>query len=381
MNTVDVRPELFRWARERGGLDIAVLKKRFPKLEAWERGEAKPSMAQLENFAKFTHAPIGFLFLPSPPVEAIPIPDFRRMSGERPQRPGADLLDVIYLCQQRQDWFRDYAQTSAEPRRVFVGSARLGDDPLAVAADIGARLGFDLEGRARLPSWTEALRRFIEEVDAIGVLVMVSGVVGSNTRRVLDPREFRGFALSDDLAPLVFVNGADSKAAQMFTLAHELAHLWLGQSALSDASLLESSSVEVERWCDRVAVELLVPMESFRNDYDPEADRGDEAARLARRYKVSSLVILRRMRDGGGLDREAFVRAYEEELGHLREVTRAGGGDFYRSLGARVGKTFARAVVLSTLEGRSSFTDAFRMLGFKKMSTFTELSRSLGLAF
>ncbi len=381
MTTVDVRPELLRWARERGGLDIALLKKRFPRLEAWERGEAKPSMTQLESFAKFTHAPIGFLFLPTPPIEAIPIPDFRRMSVEMPQRPGADLLDVIYLCQQRQDWYRDYARTAADARRVFVGSARLGDDPLAVAADIGARLGFDLDGRARLPTWTEALRRFIEEVDAIGVLVMVSGVVGSNTRRILDPREFRGFALSDDLAPLVFVNGADSKAAQMFTLAHEVAHLWLGQSALSDASLLESSSVEVERWCDRVAVELLVPIESFRKDYDPDADIGDEAARLARRYKVSSLVILRRMRDSGALDREAFARAYEEELGHLREVTRMAGGDFYRSLGARVGKTFARAVVTSTLEGRSSFTDAFRMLGFKKMSTFTELSRSLGLAF
>jgi Zn-dependent peptidase ImmA (M78 family) len=379
MDQVDVRPGQLRWARERGGFELDVLAKRFPKLEAWEGGTLKPSLVQLENFAKATHTPIGYLFLPEPPEEKLPIPDFRRMSGEARRRPSPDLLDTLYLCQQRQDWYRDFARATGQAPRPFIGSARMEDPVPEVAAAMRARLGFDLEGRRDLPTWTEALRRFIGRADGIGVLAMVSGVVGSNNRRALDPREFRGFAIADELAPLAFVNGADTKAAQMFTLAHELAHLWLGQSALTDAALLEAPDRDVEIWCDKVAAELLVPLDRFAEDYDRDAAIADELSRLARLYKVSSLVVLRRMRDAGGIGRDAFFAAYEAELSRLRALAKTTGGDFYLSLGARVGKSFARAVAASALEGRSTFTEAFRMLGLRKMSTFNELCRSLGL--
>ena len=210
---------------------------------------------------------------------------------------------------------------------------------------------------------------------------MVSGVVGSNTRRKLNPQEFRGFALADDLAPLVFINGADSKAAQMFTLAHELAHIWLGESALSDAQASAVPAQAVERWCNQVAAELLVPLEAFRADYEPGTELRTELDRLARRFKVSTLVILRRMHDSGSLVGAAYWAAYEQELVRLREVAKGAGGDFYRSVGARASTRFARAVVTSALEGRSSFTEAFRLLGFRKMSKFDQLGRTLGILF
>lgn len=381
MMRVEVRPELLRWARERSGLDIAALGRRFPRLDAWERGETRPTLKQLEGFAKATHTPVGYLFLQEPPVERMPIPDFRTVANERVGHPSPDLLDTVYICQQRQEWYRDFARSMGDEPLTFVGSVRVAGDVVRTAARIRRALGFDLAERRQLSTWTDALRRFIEQADAADVLVMVSGVVGSNNRRKLDPQEFRGFALADQLAPLVFINGADTKAAQMFTLAHELVHVWIGQSALSDAQASLVPEHQVERWCNQVAAELLVPQKVLRAEYDRRADLRTETDRLARRFKVSTLVILRRIHDAGALTREQFWEAYEAELERLRAVPKGSGGDFYLTLGARASKRFARALVLSTLEGRSSFTEAFRLLGFKKMATFRELGHSLGMDF
>ncbi len=379
MNRVPVKPAMLRWARERAGESAARLQERIPHLDLWERGEASPTLKQLEGFAKATHTPIGYLFLQEPPVERVPIPDFRTLGNERLDHPSPDLLDTIYACQQRQDWFRDFARSTGEEALPFVGSARLASDVEATAAVIRHSLGFDLEERRRIPNWTDALRRFIQQADALGVLVMVSGVVGSNNRRRLDPEEFRGFALADRFAPLVFINGADTKAAQMFTLAHELAHIWLGQSALSDVGPISSPSQDVEAWCNRVAAELLVPLAILRDEYQSRAELRVELDRLARRFKVSTLVILRRIYDAGRLTREQLWPAYRAELGRLKSIMKGTGGDFYLTLGARVSKRFARALVTSTLEGQTSFTEAFRMLGVKRMASFQELGHSLGV--
>ncbi len=381
MNRVPVQPDLLRWARERAGYSVDMLIGRFPKFEDWERGEVRPTLKQLEAFAKATHTPVGFLFLAEPPVERVPIPDFRTVANVHVSHPSPDLLDTVYLCQQRQDWYRDFARSMHELVLDFVGSARLGDDIAETAASMRRILGLDIEERRQLATWTDALRRFVEQADALGVLVMVSGVVGSNNRRGLDPQEFRGFALADPLAPLVFVNGADTKAAQMFTLAHELAHLWLGQSAVSDAEARAAPDHEVESWCNRVAAELLVPLSALRDEIDGRADLQEELQRLALRFKVSTLVILRRIHDAGRLTRAELWTAYDEELARLRALPQGSGGNFYLTLGARVSKRFARALVVSTLEGRTPFTETFRMLGLKKMATFNELGRSLGVGY
>ena len=381
MNRVPVQPNLMRWARERAGYSVDALVGRFPKIGAWECGELLPTLKQLEAFAKATHIPIGYFFLVEPPEQAVPVPDFRSVANIALGHPSPDLLDTVYLCQQRQDWYRDFARSMHEPEFEFVGSADLGDNVVETAARMRDALGLNLEERRRFTTWTDALRRFIEQADALGVLVMVSGVVGSNSRRGLDPQEFRGFALADSLAPLVFVNGADTKAAQMFTLAHELAHIWLGQSGVSDTEARAMPDQAVERWCNRVAAELLVPLDALRGEIDAGADLQVELSRLARRFKVSTLVALRRIHDAGQLSREELGAAYDAELVRLRALPKGSGGDFYLTLGARVSKRFARALVVSTLEGRTAFTESFRMLGLKKMATFNELGRSLGVAY
>jgi len=379
MTRVAVQPALFTWARQRARLDETALTGRFPHLQEWEAGELQPTLRQLEQYAQATHAPLGYFFLPKPPQEAVPIPDFRTM-GQGIPRLTADLLDVIYTCQNRQTWYRDEALVNGETPLPFVGSVTLAMAPTDAAELIRRHLGFSVLARRDCPTWTEALRLFIAQAEKVGVMVMVSGVVMNNNTRPLDPQEFRGFALADAVAPLVFINGADSKAAQMFTLAHELAHLWLGQTALSDAAMAETSDHATETWCNRVAAELLVPQADLRAELQRDEALDLALKRLARHFKVSTLVLLRRMLDVGWLDRDGFWRAYRAEESRLKAIAArsAGGGDFYRTTVSRVGRRFAQTLVASTLEGRTLYRDAFRMLGIAKPGTFNELGRNLG---
>ena len=377
----EVRPELLVWARERSGLKFDDLAHRFPKLDEWERGDRAPTLKQLENFATATRTPVGFLFLQEPPEERVPIPDYRTMGDAVVQRPSPDLLDSIFQCQQRQEWYRDFAQLSREDPVAFVGSLSTSTPVAEAAATMRETLAFHVDDRGS--TWTDALRLLNDHAEGAGVLVMVSGVVGSNTHRKLDPHEFRGFALVDPLAPLVFINGADTKAAQIFTSAHELAHLWLGETGLSDADLVRTPTTAIEQWCNRVAAEFLVPLASIAEDYDGDKPITDELERLARRFKVSTLVVLRRIHDAGRIGWDAYRDAYRSELERILEILRergtAGGGDFYKTQPVRVSKRFARAVITSTLEGQTLHRDAFQMLGFKKFSTFRELAVRLGV--
>ena len=376
---VEVRPELLRWARERAGLTAAAVTRRLPRFEEWESGTRQPTLKQLEHFARLAHAPIGYLFLSEPPTERVPIPDFRTMADGGVRRPSPDLLDTVYACQERQAWYREFARAENLEAPPFVGSATVESDVVVTAGGMRTALGFDLAKRRAMSTWGEALRSVVEQADAAGVMVMASGVVGSNTHRVLDADEFRGFALVDPLAPLVFVNGADTKSAQMFTVAHELAHVWLGLTALSDVGPASVPEHRVEQWCNQVAAEFLVPSAALLREYRAGGVVADECRRLARVFKVSTLVALRRLHDVSVLTRAVMWTAYEAELERLRALPRSSGGDFYNTQPVRVSKRFARALIGHTLEGHTLYRDAFRMLGISRLETFRELGRGLGV--
>jgi Zn-dependent peptidase ImmA (M78 family) len=368
------------WAARRSRRDRDELAELFP-LEAWETGQRTPTLKQLEKYAKATYTPFGMFFLDSPPAETLPLPDFRTIAGASIDGPSADLLDVIAICERRQTWFADFAHATHREELAFVGSLSTDDDPLLAAQTIRDALGFTPEARKNYATWEEALRRLIEHAENLGILVMISGVVGSNTHRGLSTAEFRGFAMADPVAPLIFINNADAKAAQNFTVAHELAHIWLGETGISDVTLRAEDLGPVERWCNRVAAEILVPSESFRTEYRPSVEPRDEAARLARFYKVSAMVILRRAFEVGFLDWDTFTVALaaEEAAAAARKERNSGEGNFYNTLGAWVGKSFARAVVADTLEGRTLYRDAFELLGLRKAETFDRLREELGV--
>lgn len=378
---VEVKPELYAWAKERSGLGQDELASKFPKLDQWQAGDSTPTLKQLESFAAATRTPIGYLFLPDPPEERLPIPDFRTVRDEPVARPSPDLLDTIHLSQQRQEWFRGYAVSNRLEAVSWVSSCTLETPPSEVASRMRDALDFDVDERGS--RWSEAFRVLSDNAEEAGLLVMVNGIVGSNTRRKLDPDEFRGFALVDPLAPTVFVNGSDTRAAQIFTLAHEIAHIWLGETGLDNADLERTAVSEIEKWCNRVAAEFLVAAGDLRDDHSSAAPLSEEINRLARKYKVSTLVVLRRLYEENHLTTEEFQPAFRDELGRVLGLIAeqgSGGGNFYNTQPVRVSKTFARAVISDALTGRTTYSDAFRMLGLRKSSTFNQLAQRLGVA-
>ena len=268
----------------------------------------------------------------------------------------------------------------------FIGSVRpLASNIIKTAKNIRKVLNFSIEERKSLQTWTSALSLFIEQANSVGILVMVNGIVGNNSHRKLNPKEFRGFALSDSLAPLIFINGADTKAAQMFTVAHELAHLWINQTGVSDTQALAIPDHRIESWCNKVAAELLVPLNLIHQLYDNKKIKlnfSGEIQRLAKYFKVSSLVVLRRIYDINKLTANEFSKRYEAELKKLNTIQKnkkSGGGDFFLTLKMRVNSRFAKALVSHTLEGHTSFRESFQLLGIKKMSTFKQAGKSVGV--
>lgn len=386
---VDVSPELLRWAADRAGWDAETASRKEPHFDSWVNGDTRPTLRQLEKFAAATHAPFGQLFLAEPPVEEIPIPDLRTVRNVAVQHPSADLLDTIYICQERQEWYRGYAEMQGLNSVDFIGSATTRQSPHALATLIRQRLVLPVAGPVGGSSWSAAFSALSDRIEDLGVLVMVNGVVGSNTHRKLNPEEFRGIALADEYAPVIFVNGADSKAAQVFTLIHELAHLWLGGSALSDAQFTTAPShsrpgyLDDELWCNQVAAEVLVPLEDLRSVYPGHVDP-ETLDLLAVRYRVSTLVVLGRIHQAGLLGWDAYRTQYSSErervLQLLRDREASGGGNYYNTQPRRLSPRFATAVVNSTLEGTTSYRDGYRLLGTKRHSTFAELADHLGVA-
>lgn len=379
---VTVKPELLTWAVERsGGWDL-LSKTWVSTIKLWIDGTRKPTLRQLESFARATHTPFASLFLEAPPVEDIPIPDFRTLPSVTSRKPSANLLDTIYLAQRRQDWYRAYAHENESPLVATVGSVTLDQPVDSVAALVRQGLDFMVDNRRRFSNPVEVRKHLIEKLEDQGVLVMISGIVGANTSRPLNVEEFRGFALADSHAPLIFINAVDSYRAQIFSLLHEYAHLLLGGSALSNASPIISSDQEVERWCNQVTAEVLVPHESLTKALTHDLDDAT-LRRLSGLYWASTLTIVQRIYELGYCNLDEYNFLFEQQLKHamekLSKKPKSSGGNFYNTETLRVGRSFATALISDTYEGRTPFREAFELLSTRQRKTFDKFAEHLGV--
>lgn len=338
-NRAYINPALLTWARQRAGLSPEQAARRVGvaagKLAAWETGEVRPTLRQAETLAQKLYVPFGYLYLSQIPQMDLNLPDLRTADGRPVSNPSPEFEEVLNNALAKQEWFKEYRQEDGAAPLPFIGRFSLTASFKEVASDLSDTMQV-AEIRPAAAKWETFLQSLINQAEQIGVLVLRSNIVGENTHRPLKVAEFRGFALSDPLAPLIFLNGSDARAAQSFTLMHELAHLWLGESGISNLNYRPDGaepSNPVERFCYRVAAAALAPdWDKFLN-YDHAAEPG-------------------------GKDR------------------RPDGGDPNRDLMARNSPTFTRALVAAVLQGRTTEREAARLLNLK-IPAFDHLVRWL----
>jgi len=378
--------EVLRWARIRAGasVDAVAEKLKVPhaEVEAWEEDRSMPSFSMAREVAKYLRVPFGYLYLDRPPAETIAIPDMRRIGGESAEQFGPDFYQVYQDAIAKQNWYREYLLLQGSRALPFVGSRKMNDDPTIVAADMRSTLDVTTEWRRRCANWDAMFRGLVGKTEEAGVLVLRNSIVGNNTHRPLSVEEFRGFALSDPIAPLIFINSADATAAQIFSLAHELAHIWLNVSAISNFGLNRTPEGydPLEVFCNRVAAEFLVARAEFLDRWRPHLALDENADALSREFRVSTLVIARRALDLGRITREEYLRFYKRaiELPGLSPEKKAktGGPDFYKVAPIRNSPTFAKAVLTEALEGRLLLRDAGQLLSVKP-AKLKELAKAL----
>ena len=385
MTTALVNRSILSWARERAGLGLEELADKLDnkveKLILWESGEAKPTFKQAQDLANTLHIPFGFLFLAHPPVEALPIPDLRTIGNQATDSISLDLRDLVNDVLRKQDWYRDHLIEEGSEPLPFIGKYGLDDSVEAVAADVTATLALSIADRATARDSEAFLGLLMEKAEAVGIWVMRSGIVGNNTHRGLDVEEFRGFVICDDLAPVVFINGKDAKAAQVFTLAHELIHIWIGESGISDLSLVQPARPNhgrAELFCNAVAAEVLVPQRDLTSRWNSQQSIDQNAAELAGFFRVSTVVVARRALDIGLIEWPAYIAYFQGQAEIWRQVKKGSGGDPYRTIPIRNGRRFTEAVIQSAFQRTTLLRDAGNLLGISP-SKIGRLAQEIGV--
>ena len=359
--TAYINRDVLRWAIDRAAQHIDI------ESEArWLETDKFPTVRQAQAIAKRLSIPFGYLFLSDFPDDELPIPDLRTRDDAQLIVPSLDLRDQLEWVTAKQRWFAELRRREGGDNLPFVASANVNQDTADVAADIEGFL--DLTGlRAEATSWSDYMTRLSRRGESAGILVMRSGVVAMNNKRRLNPNEFQGFAIADQMAPLIFINTNDYVTATIFTFAHEMAHIWLGESGITlsdEEGTFADIEVDVERFCNKVAAELLVPGNQFDAAWNAEP-LGRQVDRLAREFRVSSIVILRRALDTERISQNDFFAQLEIERQNQTPRVRGGGGSGINNILARNGQLLVTAAVSGAIDGSVGYAEAADALGVK----------------
>lgn len=367
MNAANINHEILIWARNRAGLTVDDAAKKLnvknSKIKEWETGVKRPTFKQAVNLAKLFSMPFGYLFISKPPHEELPIPDLRTLGSQKNQVISPDLSAIIEKMQRRQSWFREYLIELNADKNKAVGRFNIDSGADEIVADLREKLQVGIcpdKG-----NWEDYYKDLVSRIEDVGILVMRQRFLQFNSRE-LDIEEFRGFALMDDYAPLLFINHADVPYARIFTLIHELAHLWIGSSGISDVNI--HNHHQEEKLCNAVAGEFLVPRsvlrEHWNNTITPWYNQLDDLKKL---FHVSRWVLARRALSLKFISQEE----YESYINNLRQnffsnqKKAKGGGSFYSSRAYEVSKPFSQAIIREINGGSLLMRDGANLLSLK----------------
>lgn len=359
---VNIDAGMLTWAIDRAGYELHDFTEKMPKVSAWISGEKSPTVKQLENFSRKVHLPFGYLFLPEPPKETLPIPFFRTNSPQT-NKVSVNVYDTILLLQQRQNWLKEYLKENEFDPLPFVGRFKDNNNVSEIVNSIRTVLGLTEDWARHFRTWQDTLNHLVEIIEDKGIIAVFNGVVENNTSRPIEVDECRGFVLVDEIAPFMFINNSDGKAAQLFTIVHELAHIWTGHSAGFDFRTLQAANDPIEVLCDKVAAEFLVPENAFNEHWANDKNISSSA----RFFKVSEIVIARRALDTGKISKAQFFAFYEayKNREFVKKQSQSSGGDFYATVKKRLGLTFASHVNNAVKTGQLLYRDAYRLTSMK----------------
>ncbi len=374
---INIAPSIIDWVVNHAPaekLTVEIL----DDLNRWKHGEKEPTFNKIESLSKATHIPLGYFFLQTPPKENLPVLQYRTVDSLSTSNPSRNLVDTIHHMESVQEWMRDYLLGIDSDKLHFIGSQRDNSDVMAIASDMRHMLRIQMDWYTRTVSTEDSFKVLRECLENIGILVMTSGIVGSNTHRSLDIDEFRAFTLLDDYAPLIFINANDSNGGKLFSLAHEAVHIWLGiDSFFNDRSGSSDIVDPTETLCNAVAAEILIPNrlfvemwhKNFSGDIVPTVEK------LAPIFKCGVTVIARRALDNRYISLSQYKSIAAKAVKDFREYKAKqtqGGGDYYATNAVRFDNRFLIALDNSVREGKTLYTDAFGLTHTTR-NTFSKL--------
>lgn len=384
---VTISKDVLAWAMDNVNLD--TLPTRITdRLISWYNDDKVPTFNQVEEVSKATGIPFGYFFLETPPTENHSILEYRTIDSLKLEKPSRNLVDTIHNMEQIQDWAKNQMVSEGFIPLTFVGTMKSNASVQSLVAQVRNVLSLSESWFSACKSSDSSFRYLRNKISDAGVIVMMNGIVGNNTHRALDIDEFRAFAIVDDYAPLIFINSNDSINGRLFSLLHEFVHIILGKNSFfNDRYSAHSTINHIETICNAVAAEILVPNRLFVKKWHEiivESDIENTIATLAKYFKCGVTVIARRALDQQYISLQEYnkiaqlaVQLYNESRKKAKENP---GGDYYKTAASRIDQRFFRMLVGSVTEGKTLYSDAFRLTNTNR-STFHELAQQTGGGF
>lgn len=368
-----VKPDLLIWARESAGFtkeDAAhKLGVKLQKLGDWETGTSRPTIKQLRKLGQIYKRPIAVFYLDEKPIDFQPLHDFRGISGtigfQQPVQLNFEIRQAIYRRQVALNLIEDlYGELPGFKHEISIT-----DDPEMIGSQIRDILKVDSEKQKKAPGKYGAFNLWRAAIESAGVLVFQSTGV--------DVTEMRGFSMNEFSLPVIVLNSGDTPNGRIFTLLHEFAHIMLKEGGICDLNEdydLPPEKRRIEIFCNHVAGAALIPKQELLNEdivtrkTDKNSWTDDELSTLAKQFKVSEEVVLRRLLICG-LTTNSFYKTKRYEFYKKYEMiskkTTTGGPSQDTLVISRAGRAFVKLVLDSYYQEKITSSDLSDYLGVK----------------